>query len=273
MIHGRLVFYTVKLGCRSLFLYKMRSSLTILGVIFGVGSVIAMLAIGEGASQAAEDLIRSLGSRNVILNSVKPAAEENNNQSHSCGIRYGLQYMDLHRMHQSIPHIKQIIPLRLLPKEAHFAQKTISVTVYSTLPVYQEVRRLSLRKGRFLSDIDQENASNVCVISETLARALFAYRDPLEQSIKIDRFYYKVVGILKSAQREMTDKVASATYLAVYIPLSTGKARFGETLIRRVSGSISMETVELHRVIVQCDDIAHVEGYSSCNRKIVATHP
>ena len=73
----------IKLGIRNLMMHKLRSFLTILGVVFGVGSVIAMLSVGEGASKEALDQIRKLGSNNVIITSVKPIAEKMNNRPKS----------------------------------------------------------------------------------------------------------------------------------------------------------------------------------------------
>ncbi|MFT7487283.1 MAG: putative ABC transport system permease protein, partial [Candidatus Paceibacteria bacterium] len=87
---------TVRLGVRSLLLHKLRSALTTLGVLFGVSSVIAMLAIGEGASIEAQEQIRQLGSQNVILRSVKPAEEQASNQRQRV-VSYGMTHDDLAR--------------------------------------------------------------------------------------------------------------------------------------------------------------------------------
>src|SRR5260221_5502221 len=87
---------TVRLGLRSLWLHRLRSLLTVLGIVFGVCSVIAMLAIGEGASLAAQEQIRSLGSQNIILRSVKPPPEQKvSQQSGQFLLNYGLTYADI----------------------------------------------------------------------------------------------------------------------------------------------------------------------------------
>src|SRR6266511_3192289 len=90
----------VRLGVKSLWLHKLRSLLTMLGIVFGVCSVIAMLAIGEGASFEAQEQINNLGSQNIILRSIKPPDEQkiSDRNSQSYVLQYGLTYADLRRI-------------------------------------------------------------------------------------------------------------------------------------------------------------------------------
>src|SRR5438876_8312374 len=95
----------IRLGIRSLWLHRLRSLLTVLGIVFGVCSVIAMLAIGEGASFEAQEQVKNLGSQNIILRSVKPPEEqkvsEKANQSYV--LQYGITYADVKRIRATIP--------------------------------------------------------------------------------------------------------------------------------------------------------------------------
>ena len=100
---------SIRLGVRSLLVHKLRSALTTLGVLFGVSSVIAMLAIGEGASEEAQEQIRRLGSQNVILRSVKPAEE--NSASDSRVLSYGLTKEDYERIVDTFPGVKGAVPI------------------------------------------------------------------------------------------------------------------------------------------------------------------
>ena len=90
----------IRLGIRSLWLHRLRSLLTVLGIVFGVCSVIAMLAIGEGASFEAQEQIKNLGSQNIILRSVKPPEEEkvSNKGNQSYVLQYGITYTDVRRI-------------------------------------------------------------------------------------------------------------------------------------------------------------------------------
>ncbi|HVR34855.1 MAG TPA: ABC transporter permease [Methylomirabilota bacterium] len=93
----------IRLGLRSLLQHKLRSFLTLLGLVFGVGSVIAMLAVGEGASQQTLEEIRKLGSNNIIIQSKKPVEEESSQISQVRMSVYGLTYDDQRRIDASIP--------------------------------------------------------------------------------------------------------------------------------------------------------------------------
>ena len=105
----------VALGVKNLLLHKLRSLLTMLGLVFGVGSVIAMLAIGEGASRDALERIRRLGSHNIMLASKKPP-EEGTQQKRTFMMIYGLLYSDADRLAATIPGIDRVVPVKALVK-------------------------------------------------------------------------------------------------------------------------------------------------------------
>ena len=106
---------TVRLGIKSLWMHRLRSLLTVLGIVFGVCSVIAMLAIGEGASYEAQEAIKKLGSNNIILRSTKPP-EETGSSSSSRGfvLSYGLTYQDAARLQHTIPGVRAVLPMRII---------------------------------------------------------------------------------------------------------------------------------------------------------------
>ncbi len=248
---------TVKLGIKSLLLHKLRSGLTMLGMIFGVCSVIAMLAIGEGASYEAQERIKRLGSTNIIINSVKPPeAQDNNSGSQSFGIEYGLTYDDAARLQFTIPNVATVLPMRIIRENVTFGRNQEPSQVIGTLPSYPSMRGMELVAGRFLSMIDQKHQRNVCVLTLGLAQRLFPYQSPLESTVRVQDVYYQVVGIIRETgtaeQRpQMGEMEGEPLDNNIYIPLSTAKSRFGETLIRRNAGSFSAETVELHQIIVK----------------------
>ena len=115
---------TVKVGIKNLLLRKLRSLLTVLGVILGVGSVIAMLAIGEGSKREALEQIRRLGANNVIIRSVKPSEGDNqastssSNSSRSMVLEYGLTYKDFDRLMATLPTVAEAVPIALVTKYA-----------------------------------------------------------------------------------------------------------------------------------------------------------
>ena len=262
---------TVRLGVKSLALHKLRSILTMLGIIFGVCSVIAMLAIGEGASYSAQEEIKKLGSRNIIIRSLKPPEEARAQQGGGGGgggrgaaLDYGLTYQDGARLQSTIPGVQQVLPMRIIRENVRFDQNTIASQVIGTLPPYPDIAGVDVVRGRFLVYLDEMQQENVCVLTAGLAERLFPYQDPLQHSVKIDEFYYRVVGLVQ--ERNLPEHRSQSGQMEgepldnnVYIPLATSRSRFGEVLIRRTAGSVETEKVELHQITLQMRDTTAVE--------------
>ncbi|NBQ24617.1 MAG: ATP-binding cassette domain-containing protein [Verrucomicrobia bacterium] len=258
----------VQLGIKTLLLHKLRSGLTMLGIIFGVCSVIAMLAIGEGASFEAQERIKALGSNNIIVRSVKPpeeSREQNNTSGRGRGIRYGLTYDDASRVYSTIPGVERVLPMRLIRERIRFFEIELPCQVIGTLSFYPEIVSIDLLKGRFIAHMDEVYKQNVCVLTSSLAQRLFPYHDPLEQTIKIAGVYYRVVGLVREintpGDRPQSGESEGETLdNNVYIPLSTCKARFGETLVKRTGNTVNSETVQLHEMRIQMKDHSFVES-------------
>jgi putative ABC transport system permease protein len=132
------------------------------------------------------------------------------------------------------------------------------------MPFYPEIIGLDIVRGRFLSDMDERSQDNVCVLTAGLAQRLFPYQDPLEQSVKVDSFYYRVVGLVR--EKNMPEQRTQSGHAEgepldnnLYIPLSTARSRFGDVLVRRTSGSQEVEKIELHQLTIQMRDVASVE--------------
>ena len=145
-----MLWITLQLGVRNLMLHKLRSFLTMLGTILGVGSVIAMLAIGEGSKRKAVEQIRQLGATNVIIRSIKPEPENDNESTgnsasqrqNSRVLEYGLKYRDFERLRDTIPTVTRALPIAVLRKDAHHGHRRISNAqdsgYHAALPVRQE---------------------------------------------------------------------------------------------------------------------------------------
>ena len=257
---------TVRLGVKSLLLHKLRSVLTMLGIIFGVCSVIAMLAIGEGASYEAQQAIKKLGSQNIIIRSVKPPEDARQTGTRrGFAVEYGLTYEDAARIQATIPDVAHVLPVRIIRENVWFFKNSIPCQILGTLPSYQAIAGLEVVRGRFLSGTDELKQDNVCVLTAGLAQRLFPYQDPLTQAIKINSFYYRVVGLVReknmAEQRTQVGKMEGEPLdNNVYITLSAARSRFGEILIRRSAGSFEMEKVELHQLTVQMKDVTAVEA-------------
>lgn len=244
----------VRLGTSSLLLHKLRSLLTTLGVLFGVSSVIAMLAIGEGASEQAQEQIRLLGSQNVILRSVKPQEDLVSNQQTRV-LSYGLTRDDLARMQDTIPGVRQVVPVRDLPEEVRYQERALNPRVLATLPEYIEVTGRVVMEGRFITESDQLGIANVCVLGYEVARYLFPFESAIGKRVKIGADYFNVVGVLLPRIPLGSDppEPGAESSDELFIPLSTGEKWFGDMLVRVRSGSREMEEVQLHEIIVEVD--------------------
>jgi putative ABC transport system permease protein len=256
---------TMRLGFKSLMLHKLRSALTMLGIIFGVCSVIAMLAIGEGASSEAQEAIKKLGRDNIILRSVKPPDEAKQAATgRPSSVEYGLTYKDAARIQSTVPGVQRVLPIRIIRETVRFGERAASCQVLGTIPSYTDIVNLELLRGRFLTETDERNQNNVCVISASLAQRLFPYQDPLEQSVKLDAFYYRVVGLAR--EKDMAEQRPQSGQMEgeplennVYICLSTARSRFGETITRRSAGGFEVERVQLHQITVKMSGLEAVE--------------
>lgn len=253
---------TLKLAIRNLLLHKMRSVLTLLGTILGVASVIAMLSIGEGSKQDALDRIRGLGANNVIVRTLQPSAqpsEGGGSGTQSAMVTtsrykinaYGLTYADL-RMLSQVPTSQSVVPVMMKRHDvSHQRYRVGQARVLATTAELQDVRKISVQRGRFLQHRDSEKMSNVAVLAEGVASALFGFQDPLGEPILIGGTAFRVIGILqardsgiaKAGQTEGGDANQD-----IYIPLETGRARFGFLEREGSRGSREYDRVELSEI-------------------------
>ncbi len=277
---------TVKVGVKNLLLHKLRSLLTLLGVILGVGSVIAMLAVGEGSKMEALARIRALGASNVIIRSVKPnieQAQSNDTQSDDDDdsievFKYGLRHDDLDRLKSNLPTVKRAVPVALVTCEASQRQQRIpNARVLGTTPEFLEIKNLQLGRGRFITATDIHNAWNVAVLASGAARKLFQFIDPIDKHILVGNDVYRVVGVMKSqdsgnntpgavGQKDLNEDI--------YIPLSCVQRRLGERQEIRSAGSQSFEAMELSEITLQVFDERYVTQTAEMTRRLLLrSHP
>jgi putative ABC transport system permease protein len=257
----------LRLGLKSLLLHKLRSGLTALGLTFGVAAVISMLAVGEGASRAAQLNIEQLGATNIILRSVKPTEEVQAASGRQALIlRYGLKYADYQRIVETVPTVKRVLPVREVRKQIRCQERSFDGRVVGTTHEYAEFNHIKVVKGRFLEQSDDKLFRNCAVLAHAAAEALFPYQDPIGETIALGSNAYTVVGVTG----EHANTAFSGGGLAVqdynrdvYIPLSTCRLRFGERIIEFRSGRFSAEETELTQLTIQVHSIDQVAPTAS----------
>ena len=190
----------VELGVKNLMLHSLRSLLTMLGVVFGVGSVVAMLSVGEGASVAAMKQIQKLGSTNIIVTSNKPQEDDqiSNNSNRSYMSIYGLLYDDEDRIHDSMPAVIRTVAAKIVRKEARVGELAMDLRVVGTTPDWFTLVDRPIVAGRALSWKDIEESAGVCVLAESAARTLLAGNYIVGQPVRIGGDYFTVVGIVRT---------------------------------------------------------------------------
>jgi len=255
----------IKLGVKTLMLHKLRSLLTVLGVVFGVGSVIAMLSVAEGASAEALEQIRKLGTNNIIITSVQPAEEEAAARStrgmHVGVSSYGLKYEDEKLISEPLSAVDRTVPVKILRKEGRIGEVRQDIRVVGTTPDWFDLVERDIIAGRTLFRHDLDNYSSVCVLTERGARRLLATRASIGQNINIAGSYFEVVGIVRTAasggKLETPDQEFDA-----YIPINVARTYFGDINRMGTSDSSGFEQVELHQILVQVRQIEDVEKTS-----------
>ena len=248
------LFRNIRLGLGSLWAHRLRSLLTALGIVFGVASVICMLAIGEGLSYEAREQIKRLGSNNIILRSVKPQEEPEDGQR-SREIQYGLTYVDIERIAETVPGIDVIVPHRDIRQTISFGSRKVDGMVIGTLPYYLRSVSGRIVAGRFIGQLDVENTANVCVLDVDTTRDLVGVYELIGGTVLLGPNAYRVIGVLEGgavAGRE-AQETALESVKSVYIPLTSARRRFGDTIVNRSSGSFSAERIELHGAIVRAE--------------------
>ncbi|MCM8827740.1 MAG: ABC transporter permease, partial [Candidatus Omnitrophica bacterium] len=217
----------IRHGWKNIWLHKLRSFLTVLGIVFGVASVIAMLAIGEGASYEARKMIESLGSNNIIIRSVKIPSDSKSSQASFLGV-YGLTDRDLRKI-ETIPSVVRTIPAWEMEEDVWYHEKKITAKVIGTLPEYQEALNLSIKTGRFFNYNDLQKNLPSAVIGSTVRTSLFPTEDPVGKTIKIKSTYFTIIGIAgeKVFAGASESFVAEDMNIAVYVPVSTTRDFFG----------------------------------------------
>ncbi|MBW1997611.1 MAG: ABC transporter permease [Deltaproteobacteria bacterium] len=230
-----------------------------LGVVFGVGSVVAMLAVGEGASKEALDQIRKLGSNNIIITAVKAVEDESTGTTRTFMVIYGLTYDDHRRLAETIGTIKRTVPVKIIRKQGRMGERVLELRVVGTTPLWFDLVRRDIIAGRVLSPRDMERKAPVAVLTEYGARRLFATESTIGQTLRIGGDTFRVVGIVKSEGGTAANIQIPDQQVDAYIPIDVARVYYGDISFRFLSGSFEREMVELHQIIVEVDQRENVE--------------
>jgi putative ABC transport system permease protein len=227
----QLWFPDVRLGLQNLLVHRLRSLLTMLGMIFGVAAVVSMLSIGAGARQKVMALIEQMGVRNLIVE----AKETTEWQAHQKirQISPGLTFQDYRVIRDDVSDIvvstprKRMTPSKTLPK----SQEDVP-TVYGVNPSYTDIAGLHLVAGRFFDQNEERRGAPVCVLGAAAKSSLFGASDPIGQYVKVNEQWFRVIGVASpqlSSQTEVTGVPTQDLNNIIYVPLTAAVFRLEDS--------------------------------------------
>ena len=164
--------------------YRLRTALSTLGIVLGIAAVIAMLSVGEGARQDVLRQVEQLGLDNVIV------------RSRGLGGEAGLRLGDADLLADLLPRVVAVSPLVERPVVASGPVASRRASLLGVAPGYGAVLELDVARGRFITTLDRAAAPPVCVLGARLRAALFGYRDPVGEHVRLDRVWCEVIGVL-----------------------------------------------------------------------------
>ncbi len=209
-----------RIGISGLKSNKLRASLTMLGIIFGVASVIAMMSIGEGAKQEALQQIELMGTNNIIIQRVpiKQVAVKSRAM-----FSPGLSLDDARSIRELVPSIEYVTPLREMDKKLVYKSTILDAKIIGTTPEYPQTYNSRIREGRFFRNFHLSSYANVCVIGWDIKEKLFKFENPIDKKIKIGDLWFNIIGVM--APKNLTSTGTSFGIRNfnedIYIPLTT----------------------------------------------------
>ncbi len=186
---------TLKMAINSLYVNKMRSALTSLGIIIGVSAVIIMLSIGTGASKKVQENMESMGSNMLTIRS---ASARTGGVSMGIGTRPSLTLKDAIAIQKNITDVDAVAPASNEGKQVMYGNQNWQTSVYGTTPPYLYIKNYEIELGRSFSFEDVKNGAKVAVIGSTVATELFGDVSPVNKVIRIGNVPFKVLGTLKA---------------------------------------------------------------------------
>ena len=223
-----------QMALTSLYANKMRSLLTMLGIIIGVAAVIALVSVGMGVRSNVTSSIASLGSNMLIIS---PGASQKGGVRGAAGSRKTLKYDDAKAIEQKIKNIDYVSPTVSSSYQVVYGNNNWNTSVQGVTPELLSIRSLSISNGSFITENDLSKRQRVAVIGTTVAENLFEDKNPVGQNIRINNQPFKVVGLVESKGQSSMGQDQDDI---VIVPLTTAQERLmGITYVRSINIQVS----------------------------------
>lgn len=225
---------SISIALRALLSNKLRSVLTMLGIIIGVGAVIAMVSVGMGVREKVQNSIASLGSNMLI---VTPGAASSQGVRSASGSSITLVADDADYIKKTVSGIDYVAPSVSKQYQLIAGNQNWTTTVQGITPEYMAIRSLTVGSGSFVSERDLSSRNRVAVLGATVAESLFGSVNPVGQSIRINNTPYQVIGVLDSKGQSSMGQDQDDI---VMIPLTTAQERLiGITYVHSINIQVS----------------------------------
>ena len=210
---------TIRISLRALWVNKMRSSLTMLGIIIGVGAVIAMLAVGTGASRKISQQVASVGSNLII---VVPGSTTQGGMRMGSGSASTLTISDAKAIENECPAVQAVAPILSGAGQVVYGNQNWSTGITGTTQDILTIRDCAIAGGRNFSEQDIRNATKMCILGQTVVDNLFGNEEPVGKIIRVKNVPFTVIGILEEKGQSLGGQDQDDV---VYIPISTAQKK------------------------------------------------
>ncbi|NEP61271.1 MAG: FtsX-like permease family protein [Symploca sp. SIO2G7] len=183
---------SLKIAVKTLTASKIRSGLTMLGIIIGNASVISIIGLGEGGQHYINEQLQGLGP-NILF--IAPGSQETR-QLGSLEVKRNLVLADAEAIAEQVPSVTDVAAENTIPGLITYFNRNANVSVIGTNPAFINVRNFTIEQGRFISQLDMKRTSAVAVLGNSLAKRLFEEQVPLGQSVRINNVTFEVIGVL-----------------------------------------------------------------------------
>ncbi|MCX6998904.1 MAG: ABC transporter permease [Candidatus Sumerlaeota bacterium] len=234
----------LKIGMKEIWSHKLRSFLTMLGVIFGVAAVVAMVAIAEGAKEEALRQIRLLGTNNIRIRKQELKGIERTRAMRKSPD--GLTRADAASLREILADVTNIAVSRTVSARLLYKNEIPPCTVVGVSPGYPEVVGHAVQEGRFISDLDEKETKQVCAIGQEIKNRLFPLEEPLNRQVRLEGQLFTVIGVMekKSSDGGIGSLKLGNLNQNIYIPITTAFKRFGQDERAEQLDEISLKLLE-----------------------------
>jgi putative ABC transport system permease protein len=222
-----LITGNLKIGFKEIWTHKLRSFLTMLGVIFGVAAVVAMVAIAEGAREETLRQIRLLGTNNIRIEKLGLQGIDKTEAMRKA--QYGMTNADADSLKQILSDVTNVAVTKTVNARLIYKNEIPPAAVIGVSPDYPQVVNHYITSGRFINDIDVAESKQVCVIGQEIKNRLYPVEEALGKEIRLESQLFTIVGLMekKSGSSGMGSLKLGNLNQNIYIPITTGFKRFG----------------------------------------------